>query len=87
MMHALARRAEELLPALTPQGLANLAWALTVAGLYPPALVRRWRTVAGGAAAAFRPPELHQLHLVEVALRLEAPEIGGRVPVTMRGFY
>lgn len=49
-----------------------------MAAVYPPQLVRRWRTLAGAAAARFGPPELHQLHLVEVALRLEAPEIGGQ---------
>ncbi len=39
-------------------------------------LMRRWRTLAGGRAVQFGPAELNQLHLVEVALRLEAPEIG-----------
>lgn len=38
--------------------------------------MRRWRTLAGGRAVQFGPAELNQLHLVEVALRLEAPEIG-----------
>ena len=44
-------------------------------------LVRRWRTLAGGRAVQFGPAELNQLHLVEVALRLEAPGIGKLAPV------
>lgn len=76
MMAGLAEQAEEVLDDFTPQGLANLAWGLTVAACYPPTLVRRWRTRAGGCAGQFGPAELNQLHLVEVALRLEAPEIG-----------
>ena len=43
----------------------------------PVQLVRRWRTLAGGRAVQFGPAELNQLHLIEVALRLEAPQIGG----------
>ena len=45
--------------------------------LCPLQLLRRWRTLAGGQAAQFKLAELSQLHLVEVALRLEAPDIGG----------
>lgn len=49
----------------------------TTAALRTSQLMRRWRMVAGGRAVQFGPAELNQLHLVEVALRLEAPEIGG----------
>lgn len=36
MMGVLAELADSLLLKFTPQGLANLAWGLTVAGIYPP---------------------------------------------------
>jgi hypothetical protein len=42
-----------------------------------PQLLRRWRSAAAAAAPSFKPAELNQLHIVEVALRLEAPGIGG----------
>lgn len=42
-----------------------------------PQLLRRWRSAAAAAAPSFNPVELNQLHIVEVALRLEAPGIGG----------
>lgn len=36
MFEALAQRADEVLEQFTPQGLANLAWGMTVAACYPP---------------------------------------------------
>lgn len=36
MFGLLAERADEVLEQFTPQGLANLAWGLTVAACYPP---------------------------------------------------
>jgi hypothetical protein len=39
-------------------------------------LLRRWRAMVGATAHHFKKAELNQLHLVEVALRLEAPGIG-----------
>lgn len=73
MVAALADRAGEVLMELSTQGLANVAWGLTVAGCYPPQLIRRWRALAGAEQHFFKPAELNQLHWVEVALRLEAP--------------
>ncbi|KAL4439808.1 hypothetical protein ABPG75_002809 [Micractinium tetrahymenae] len=89
MMEALAELADAMLLKFTPQGLANLAWGLTVAGIYPPQLVRRWRAVAGAERRFFRPAELNQLHLVEVALRLEAPPgaVQGRLPADAASFF
>ncbi|KAI7839792.1 hypothetical protein COHA_006591 [Chlorella ohadii] len=87
MYGLLAERADEVLEQFTPQGLANLAWGLTVAACYPPQLMRRWRTLAGGQAVQFGPAELNQLHLVEVALRLEAPEIGLEAPAEAQSFF
>ncbi|PRW33174.1 FK506-binding 1 [Chlorella sorokiniana] len=87
MYGLLAERADEVLEQFTPQGLANLAWGLTVAACYPPQLMRRWRTLAGGRAVQFGPAELNQLHLVEVALRLEAPEIGLEAPAEAQSFF
>ncbi|KAL4423640.1 hypothetical protein ABPG77_009227 [Micractinium sp. CCAP 211/92] len=89
MMGVLAELADSLLLKFTPQGLANLAWGLTVAGIYPPQLIRRWRAVAGAERRFFRPAELNQLHLVEVALRLEAPPgaVQGPLPADAASFF
>lgn len=45
MYELLAERADEVLEQLTPQGLANLAWGLTVAAWYPPQVRTRVTTV------------------------------------------
>eukprot|EP00887_Chlorella_sp_A99_P000497 scaffold17.g497.t1 len=72
---ALAERAAEVLPKFTSQGLSNLAYGLATAALYPEPLLRAWRLEAAARAQEFSAVELTQLHLVEVALQLEAPHI------------
>lgn len=53
MMTALAELADDLLLKFTPQGLANLAWGLTVAGIYPPQVgaAPLWVPLLGGCCA------------------------------------
>lgn len=66
----------QVLPEFTPQGLANLGWALAVAAVYPTSLFHAWRAAVGACLPRFGPLELNQLHQTEVALRLEAPHVG-----------
>lgn len=91
MLAALGERALEILPEFTTQGLSNLAWGLAAAAFYPAPLLRAWRSAAGARAQEFTEVELSQLHLVEVALQLEAPEVcaaaDAGAPLDYRAFF
>ncbi len=90
LLAALAAHAAGALGAFSPHGLAQVGWAMAVAAgagggdgasaaAYDHAFMRRWRGAVAAAArdgADFPPHALLALHHVDVALRLEAPDIG-----------
>ena len=58
------------------QALANSAWGLAVLGHLDPSFFLKLRRLTLGLLPNFISEELHQLHQVELILRLDAPDLG-----------